>query len=154
MPAQEISMNKAQQELFCAIIGLARAMESQEALPAPDAPNAMMEALAHLHNADEVLLADSLKRVRTEKLHLLPDCATCPHPCGRSDDYDFARLTEDGEEVTALKLELLRRICNLAEKLGTSFTQEDAEHLRDGMNQIGWGYRAESLKNVLEQYEG
>ena len=152
MSTPEISMTPAQQELFCAIIGLTRAMESQESLPAPDAPAVMIEALAHMNDTDETVLAELFQRVRAEKLRLLPDCATCPHPCGRSSDYDFTRLTEDGPEVTALKLELLHRLQSRAEKLVSGFTSTDADHLRDGMNQIGWGYRAESLEKVLQEY--
>ena len=138
--------------LLGALIGLARALESDEAMPAPDAPKIMVETLTRMHTADKATAKLLAQRIRQEKLRLLPDCAACPHPCGRTDDYDTAKLSEDGSEVEALKLELLTRLQKIAMQQGDAATPETLKLFQDGLNQIGWGYRAETLEKALQNY--
>ncbi len=145
-------MSPTESMLLGALIGLARALESDEAMPAPDAPKIMVEALARMHTADDAAAKLLAQRIRQEKLRLLPDCAACPHPCGRTDDYDTAKLSEDGNEVETLKLELLSRLQKIAMQQGDTATPEVVKLLQDGLNQIGWGYRAETLKKALQNY--
>ncbi len=145
-------MSPTESMLLGALIGLARALESDEAMPAPDAPKIMVEALARMHTADDAAAKLLAQRIRQEKLRLLPDCAACPHPCGRTDDYDTAKLSEDGSEVETLKLELLSRLQKIAVQQGATATPEVVKLLQDGLNQIGWGYRAETLEKALQNY--
>ena len=144
-------MSPTESMLLGALIGLARALESDEAMPAPDAPKVMVETLACMHTADEATAKLLAQRIRQEKLRLLPDCAACPHPCGRTDDYDTAKLSEDGSEVEALKLELLSRLQKIAGQQ-EALSSEMVKLLQDGLNQIGWGYRAETLEKALQNY--
>ncbi len=143
-------MSPTESALLGALIGLARAMESDEAMPAPNAPKVLVEALAHMHTADEAAAKVLVERIQQEKLRLLPDCAACPHPCGRTDDYDTAKLTEDGSQVEALKLELLSRLQKIAAQQKDTALPETVKLLQDGLNQIGWGYRAETLEKALQ----
>lgn len=145
-------MSPTESMLLGALIGLARALESDEAMPAPDAPKIMVETLTRMHTADKATAKLLAQRIRQEKLRLLPDCAACPHPCGRTDDYDTAKLSEDGSEVEALKLELLTRLQKIAMQQGDAATPETLKLFQDGLNQIGWGYRAETLKKALQNY--
>ncbi len=145
-------MSPTESMLLGGLIGLARALESDEAMPAPDAPKVMVEALARMHTADEATAKLLAQRIHQEKLRLLPDCAACPHPCGRTDDYDTAKLSEDGSEVEALKLELLSRLQNIAMQQNDAAPPETVKLLQDGLNQIGWGYRAETLEKALQHY--
>lgn len=145
-------MSPTESMLLGALIGLARALESDEAMPAPDAPKIMVETLTRMHTADKATAKLLAQRIRQEKLRLLPDCAACPHPCGRTDDYDTAKLSEDGSEVEALKLELLTRLQKIAMQQGDAATPEVVKLLQDGLNQIGWGYRAEMLEKALQNY--
>ncbi len=144
-------MSPTESALLGALIGLARAMESDEAMPAPKAPKVLVEALAHMHTADEAAAKVLVERIHQEKLRLLPDCAACPHPCGRTDDYDTAKLTEDGSQVEALKLELLSRLQKIAAQQKDTALPETVKLLQDGLNQIGWGYRAETLEKALQK---
>ncbi len=144
-------MSPTESMLLGALIGLARALESDEAMPAPDAPKIMVETLTRMHTADEATAKLLAQRIRQEKLHLLPDCAACPHPCGRTDDYDTAKLSEDGSEVENLKLELLSRLQKIAGQQEVP-SSETVKLLQDGLNQIGWGYRTETLKKALQNY--
>ena len=145
-------MSPTESMLLGALIGLARALESDEAMPAPDAPKIMVETLTRMHTADKATAKLLAQRIRQEKLRLLPDCAACPHPCGRTDDYDTAKLSEDGSEVKALKLELLTRLQKIAMQQGDAATPETLKLFQDGLNQIGWGYRAETLEKALQNY--
>lgn len=145
-------MSPTESMLLGALIGLARALESDEAMPAPDAPKIMVETLTRMHTADKATAKLLAQRIRQEKLRLLPDCAACPHPCGRTDDYDTAKLSEDGSEVEALKLELLTRLQKIAMQQGDAATPETLKLFQDGLNQIGWGYRAETLEKALQNY--
>ena len=144
-------MSPTESMLLGALIGLARALESDEAMPAPDAPKIMVETLTRMHTADKATAKLLAQRIRQEKLRLLPDCAACPHPCGRTDDYDTAKLSEDGSEVENLKLELLSRLQKIAGQQEVP-SSETVKLLQDGLNQIGWGYRAETLKKALQNY--
>ena len=144
-------MSPTESMLLGALIGLARALESDEAMPAPDAPKIMVETLTRMHTADKATAKLLAQRIRQEKLRLLPDCAACPHPCGRTDDYDTAKLSEDGSEVEALKLELLSRLQKIAGQQEVP-SSETVKLLQDGLNQIGWGYRAETLEKALQNY--
>ena len=145
-------MSPTESMLLGALIGLARALESDEAMPAPDAPKIMVETLTRMHTADKAAAKLLAQRIRQEKLRLLPDCAACPHPCGRTDDYDTDKLSEDGSEVEALKLELLTRLQKIAMQQGDAATPETLKLFQDGLNQIGWGYRAETLEKALQNY--
>ena len=145
-------MSPTESMLLGALIGLARALESDEAMPAPDAPKIMVETLTRMHTADKATAKLLAQRIRQEKLRLLPDCAACPHPCGRTDDYDTAKLSEDGSEVEALKLDLLTRLQKIAMHQGDAATHDVVKLLQDGLNQIGWGYRAETLEKALQNY--
>ena len=46
-------------------------------------------------------------RVRAEKQRLVPDCAVCTAPCGRTGDYDLAQLWGAQEDIRSLKSLLL-----------------------------------------------
>ena len=134
--------------LIGALIGLARAMESGEASPVPESWRILRDGLAAASGADAPALRQALRQVQHEKLRLLPDCASCPHPCGRTDDYDMATLGDDGEEVRRIKLAILHRLQAMAQSgRGSPLL------LCDGLNQIGWGYQAVPLEAFLQKLE-
>ena len=53
-------------------------------------------------------------RLHSEKARLVPDCAVCPHPCGRHDDGDWGQVEGGDPEVLAAKSALLARVRQLA----------------------------------------
>ena len=85
---------QAQDRLTGALIGLARAADTSPDA-GPETWQLMIEGLfATLTNVN--FDPDSLNalagRVRAEKQRLVPDCAVCTAPCGRTGDYDLAQL--------------------------------------------------------------
>lgn len=134
--------------LIGALIGLARAMESGEAFPTPESWRILQQGLAAASGSDAHALCQAYQQVQSEKLRLLPDCASCPHPCGRTDDYDMAALGNDGEEVRRIKLAILHRLQAMAQSGCVS-----PQLLCDGLNQIGWGYQAAPLEAFLQKLE-
>lgn len=100
---------QAQDRLTGALIGLARAADTSPDA-GPETWQLMIEGLfATLTNVN--FDPDSLNalagRVRAEKQRLVPDCAVCTEPCGRTGDYDLAQLWGAQEDIRSLKSLLL-----------------------------------------------
>ena len=100
---------QAQDHLTGALIGLARAADTSPDA-GPETWQLMIEGLfATLTNVN--FDPDSLNalagRVRAEKQRLVPDCAVCTAPCGRTGDYDLAELWGAQEDIRSLKSLLL-----------------------------------------------
>lgn len=100
---------QAQDRLTGALIGLARAADTSPDA-GPETWQLMIEGLfATLTNVN--FDPDSLNalagRVRAEKQRLVPDCAVCTAPCGRTGDYDLAQLWGAQEDIRSLKSLLL-----------------------------------------------
>ena len=100
---------KLQDELTGALIGLARAADT-----APEADgrtwSLMIEGLLATctsGNSDGAAIRALTGRVRAEKARLVPDCAVCSAPCGRTSDYDMAQLWGGQEDIRSLKLRIL-----------------------------------------------
>ena len=107
---------KLQDELTGALIGLARATNN-----APEANEGtwqlMIEGLFTTVtnvNFNEATLRGLIGRVHTEKVRLVPDCAVCTSPCGRSNDYDMAQLWNAQEDVRSLKSLILFGVRGMA----------------------------------------
>ena len=96
---------RLQDALTGALIGLARAADNN-----PDANvltwGLMIEGLfATVTNVsfNEKTLRALIDRVHAEKARLAPNCAVCTAACGRTGDYDMARLWSAQEDVRSLK---------------------------------------------------
>lgn len=101
-------------QLLGALIGIARAADGSEHLISPSSTGAILDGLAALETGGD--LEAMLHRAREEKRKMVPDCFTCACPCGRTDDYDMARLDLAAGEVRSLKAELLEGIRRMAAK--------------------------------------
>ena len=100
---------KLRDELTGALIGLARAADT-----APEADgrtwSLMIEGLFATRanaNFDGAAIRALTGRVRAEKARLVPDCAVCSAPCGRTSDYDLAQLWGEQEDIRGLKSRIL-----------------------------------------------
>ena len=107
---------KLQDELTGALIGLARATDN-----APEANGGtwqlMIEGLFTTVtnvNFNEATLRGLIGRVHAEKARLVPDCAVCISPCGRSNDYDMAQLWNAQEDIRSLKSLILFGVRGMA----------------------------------------
>lgn len=100
---------KLRDELTGALIGLARATDNN-ADTSTDTWRIMIEGLM-MTDADadinENALREQIGRVHAEKLRLVPDCAVCTSPCGRTADYDMQQLQRAPGDIRALKSDIL-----------------------------------------------
>lgn len=105
-----------QDELTGALVGLARAADT-----APVVDDATWQVMAEGLLAtgpdaacDEVTLLALIDRVHAEKFKVVPDCAVCASPCGRTADYDMANIRNAPEDIRTLKTRILSGVRALA----------------------------------------
>ena len=100
-------------ELFGALIGLARATFGNEDLITPSTFAVVVEGLSAIAD-DSDQLTDLIRRVNEEKYKLVPSCFYCSSPCGRTSNYDMGLLDSAPEEIRLLKLSILSKLSSLA----------------------------------------
>lgn len=98
-----------------ALVGLARAANGAIATPA--ASQALLAGLRALPGAPPPLLEQQAAAVRQAKEELAPGCRFCTARCGRTDDYDLARLQEGPAWLREEKGLLLAGLCALAQAI-------------------------------------
>ena len=105
-----------QDQLTGALIGLARAVDAS-----PDSSeNASRLIIRGLFttitnvNFNEETLRSLIDEVHQEKKRLVPDCGDCGSPCGRTSDYDMAKIWQADEDVRSLKSLILFGIRGMA----------------------------------------
>lgn len=103
----------AERPLLRALIGLARAADAGAREPDEAVFSLLREGLAHLEALDP---SDLLARIRAEKARLIPGCAACASPCGRTSDPTATDLTSAAPEILARKTQVLRCAAAGAEK--------------------------------------
>ena len=93
-----------QDQLTGALIGLARAADTNA--PTASTHRAVIEGLFTTLtnvNFNEETVRSQIDAVRREKAVLIPNCAACASPCGRTDEYDMNLLWEADEDIRSLK---------------------------------------------------
>lgn len=109
--------------LLGALIGLARATEGNEYMMSEWTDEVAIEGLSVLAKTgepdptDQARLTQIRDQVLAEKNRLVPNCAGCPTPCGRTSDYDIADWDQASEEIIEAKLQILEAITELASAL-------------------------------------
>ena len=106
-----------QDQLTGALIGLARATESNGSSVTEDTHRLVMEALfATLTNVnfDNDAIEELTRRVEEEKQRLAPDCSVCGSACGRNDNYDMEKLWNADEDIRSLKSLILFGVRGMA----------------------------------------
>lgn len=99
-----------QKELFCALVGLARAQDGNEWRRNKQTDQIVCQSLCLLADypiASDSLLQNALTQVRAEKDRLSPGCSACAFPCGRTEDLDGLSLQSFSSEKKALCHELI-----------------------------------------------
>lgn len=116
MDTNTFNTTALQDELTGALVGLARAADTAPAVS--DATwQVMIEALAANSPAaacNEAEILSLIDRVHAEKFKVVPDCATCASPCGRTADYNMANIWNAPEDVRSLKVLILLGVHGLA----------------------------------------
>ena len=116
MDTNTFNTTALQDELTGALVGLARAADTAPAVS--DATwQVMIEALAANSPAaacNEAEILSLIDRVHAEKFKVVPDCAICASPCGRTADYNMANIWNAPENVRSLKVLILLGVHGLA----------------------------------------
>lgn len=90
--------------LLPALIGLSRAADASAREPDGAVFSLLQEGLERLGSHDP---SDFLIRIQTEKARLIPGCAACASPCGRTADPKPEELCSDDAEVLDRKGRIL-----------------------------------------------
>ena len=125
--------------ILSALIGLANAAQEHPEHCTPDLHTLIREALC----ADADMAQRLLPRLQEMKHILLPDCAKCPHPCGRTADFDLTALTLETPAARAMKEKLILALPDLSTK------SNDAT--LTALRAIGEYRRDENLQKLLDQ---
>lgn len=116
MDTNTLNTTALQDALTGALIGLARAADTAPAVSG-ETWRVMIEALAANSSAsacDEAAILAFIDRVHAEKFKVVPDCAVCASPCGRTADYNMANIWNAPEDVRSLKVLILLGVHGLA----------------------------------------
>lgn len=149
---------KLRDELTGALIGLARATDNN-AETSTDTWRIMIEGLMMTDAAadsNENALREQIDRVHAEKLRLVPDCAVCTSPCGRTADHDMGQLRYAPEDIRALKSDILSGACGLASLVHGTMTPdgvdgEEGRFFALTLFAIGEDWNADELRTVVSE---
>lgn len=95
---------RLQDELTGALIGLARATESN-----PVTQNTYQTIIEGLFTTitnvsfDDEAIIRQIEKTHAAKEELVPGCGSCGAPCGKTEDYDMQQLWNDNEDIRSLK---------------------------------------------------
>lgn len=95
---------RLQDELTGALIGLARATESN-----PATQNTYQTIIEGLFTTitnvsfDDDAIIRQIEKTHAAKEELVPGCGSCGAPCGKTEDYDMQQLWNDNEDIRSLK---------------------------------------------------
>lgn len=106
---------KLQDQLTGALIGLARAAEGNVINTSAD--KVMIEGLFTTVtnvNFNNETITELIQRVHREKEKIVPDCAQCASPCGRTNDYDMKKIWQTDEDIRSLKSLILFGVRGMA----------------------------------------
>ena len=127
-----------QKELFCALVGLARAQDGNEWRRNKQTDQIVCQSLCLLADypiASDSLLQNALKQVRAEKDRLSPGCSACASPCGRTEDLSWSFLIQESETIKTIKRNILLTLPYVAMKC--IIEQHPTEIIYDALFQIG-----------------
>lgn len=153
------------EKLLSALIGLARATEGNEELVTEKTGQLLFRGLSEVLTEESEKtagtdakeqshrLAELLADIREEKKRFVPNCFDCASPCGRTADYDMREFWDAEKEQVDLKLALVRRLVELAEKSvrNESTAVENRNCCLEALIVLGWNGSKNSLLRVLEK---
>lgn len=141
-------------KLTGSLIGLARATDGNAHMITDTTNAAMTEALGAAHGGarqDATALSALMEKVAAEKQKLVPDCALCAMPCGRTADYDMQGLQEAQESVRLLKFRILSAAGALADSGRASAFYDLLYKALFSVGMEDWG--EEELLPILQEVE-
>lgn len=150
----------AQDKLLGALIGLARATFGNEYNLTDETAAIVISGLiaALAEDADTSEVAHLFERAAREKHRLVPGCATCAYPCGRTSDCEMPLVWRAAEDICALKRQLLRDLAVIAayvyKKSVSGYTNQQINDLiYRALFAVGEDWDTEYLRPVLTEVE-
>lgn len=134
-------LDAARIPMLRALIGLTRAADASAQEPDEGVFSLLREGLAHLEAPDPPEL---LARIRAEKARLIPGCAACASPCGRTADPTEADLASGGPELLDRKVWVLRSAAAGAAKA-------DGMSLLRALFALGEDWPPEQLDRLIQE---
>lgn len=158
--ACEEAAARLRDELTGALIGLVRATDVAPEVGA-ETWQLVAEGLCMTGAAAQdgtAALRELTGRVRAEKARLVPDCAVCTAPCGRTADYAMQELWSAREEIRGLKLRILsgaREIAaNAYRETALNSGEETQRLLAKALFAVGEDWSAEELRALAAELDG
>lgn len=136
----------------------------QENASIPAAPGSAPAVFARKEYADDMpdLLNQWTASIRAEKHRLVPKCAICANPCGRTAEYDLKEAeTKEERSLISAKRELLSELGELAAEIAKACGSPEGARLyrltpdQEGffawaLFEIGYEDSADGLKEVFD----
>lgn len=145
----KIVFNPEKKKLLGALVGIARSLDGGN--ETPETSFLLSEGILALKNgkAHEIQ-----KRLAAEKEKLVPDCFHCQNPCGKTFDLDFAELERQSGALFELKILLLEKLTEYAEKKKETNTPPSLAFLGEMLFSIGYEFfTEEALKEKIKKAE-
>ena len=147
-------MDANQDKLIGALIGLARATDGNAHLISESATAVVIQGLNALGESKDAVPEQLFDRVTEEKRKMVPDCFTCASPCGRTADYDMAKVRNASPEIRELKTRLLHHIRAMAAKPETGTYRNAEEFLYKALTVLGMDdFGPEMLSTTVQEAE-
>lgn len=140
----------AADELIGALIALARAAENEPTDEETD--RAMLEGLrlAGTPHPQPEALKEALAAVRAAKDRLVPGCAGCANPCGRTAEFPLRELLAERDDArTALRLSLLFALEGLARAVQQPLKKELSDFFYLALFALGYPFEMERMQQLL-----
>ena len=128
--------------MLSALVGLANAIDGNEAMVTETTVRLICEGLRADENLEALML-----RIRQEKARIAPGCAACKHPCGRTSDMDMALFATEADETRQLKEQIIDQ---LREQAKSPELPETAKLFRK-LRAIGEYWDVQGLTQILNQ---
>lgn len=106
-----IKNNNLYSKLLSELIGLIRAIDSNEHMISTSTNDAIIEALKT--NINDSNMQNIIKKIELEKRKIIPDCYKCMHPCGKSEALNIDDLFNENIKIFNLKNEILMTLINI-----------------------------------------
>ena len=147
---------KLQDELTGALISLAKAVDTTEAISKRTGQIIIEGLFTTVTNVnfDNAAIENMIQKVRTEKERLISDCNKCQAPYSKTEEYDLQQLWNANEDIRSLKSLILFGIRGMAAYAyhANVLNYEDAEvnqFFCEALSKIGYEENTEELLSTV-----
>lgn len=143
-------------KLLGALIGVARSTYGNEYNLTNETAAVIVDGLVAALSADieDNAVQNLLERTANEKHRLVPGCATCAYPCGRTSDCDMPLVWRADKGICALKVRILTALYGIAVQTHSAAVPGAiSEFLYKGLFAVGEDWDPEYLMPIVTEAE-